>query len=241
MEKTKAQIKKEERLLRQIRNEKKKRRARVMVWSFTALFALVVAALIVFWPKPGPLAFEYDQYPTLGSADAAVKLMEFGDFKCPTCKYFNENILSKIKTEYIDTGKVSLSFQNWTIIWDDSYTAALAGLSVFHQNKDEFWKFYDALFQNQQPGERTVWATADFLVDVARQAGVNVDLDKLRQDIDQQTYADELDKQNAYARRHNFTGTPTVILNGKRLDDETALSYDNLKKAIDKALQQSES
>ncbi|WP_276355964.1 DsbA family protein [Cohnella caldifontis] len=241
MEKTKAQLKKEERILRQIKNEKKKRRSRVMVWSATGLFAVLIAALIVFWPKPGPMTFDYGSYPTLGSADAKVKLMEFGDFKCPTCKYFSEDIMSKIKTEYIDTGKVSLSFQNWTIIWDDSYTAALAGLSVFHQNKDEFWKFYDVMYLNQKPEEKVIWATTDYLVDLAKQAGVNVDYDKLRQDIDQQTYADELDGQNAYARKHNFTGTPTVILNGEKLDDDTALSYDNFKKAIDKALQESES
>lgn len=239
MEKSKAQLKKEERLARQVRNERKKRLTRILVWSITALFVVLIAAAIAFWPKEAPLVFNYGETPTLGAADAKVKIMEFGDFKCPACAYFSQAIMPEIKSEYIDTGKVSLSYQNWTIIAQDSYTAALAGLSIYHQSNEEFWKFYDALYKNQPP-EGQAWATTDFLVDFAKQQGLNIDYDKLRQDIEQETYADELDKQNAFAQKHNFTGTPTVLINGVKLDDETSLNYENFKAAIDKALEEAD-
>ncbi|WP_123039831.1 DsbA family protein [Cohnella candidum] len=235
----KAQRKKEARIQRQLAQEKKRRNMRIMVWSLSGLFVLLIAALIVFWPKPAPLSFEYDKSPLLGNADAKVKIMEFGDFKCPTCAYFSQNIMSKIKTEYIDTGKASLSFQNWTIIGPDSTTAALAGLAIYHQNNDAFWKFYDALYTNQPP-ESESWATVDYLVDTAKKQNLGIDYDLLRKDIENKTYADELAAQNNFAVAHNFTGTPSVLVNGKKLDDNTALNYDNLKAAIDKALKEAD-
>nr|WP_255570139.1 thioredoxin domain-containing protein [Cohnella sp. CFH 77786] len=213
---------------------------RILVWASSAVFVALIAVLVIFWPKPGPLTFDYTKSPSIGPADAKVKLMEFGDFKCPTCAYFSQDIMSKIKTEYIDTGKISLNYQNWTIIAQDSYTAALAGLSIYHQSNEEFWKFYDAMFKNQNPNEKELWATPEFLVNFAKQQGLKIDYDKLKKDIEEGTYKDELDAQNAFARKHNFTGTPTVLLNGVKLDNQTALAYDNLKAAIDKALQESE-
>ena len=235
---TKAKLKKEMRLKRQLELEKKRRNTRILVWSLSAGIVILIVLLAIFWPKPAPFAFQYDKIPTMGAADAKVKLVEFGDFKCPTCKYFSEEITSKLKTEYIDTGKASLSYQNWTIIYDDSYTAALAGLAIYHQNNEEFWKFYDALYANQQAAEKQIWATPEFLVDLAKQEGLAIDYDKLKQDIEQQTYADELDKQNAFARKNQFSGTPTLLINGEKYTG--ALNYESIKAAIDKALQQSE-
>jgi len=237
VEKTRAQIKKEERLKRQLRKERKKRVTRTLVWASSALIVALLVVLIIVWPKPGPVEFAYDRIPTYGSPDAKVKLVEFGDFKCPTCAWFSQTMLSKLKTEpFFENGDVSFSYLNWTIIYEDSVTAALAGLAVFHQNPEEFWKFYEYMYENQQPEEFKVWATPDYLVDAARAAGLNIDFDLLRKDIEEATYRDELDEQNALARKLNLSGTPTLFLNGKKLDWETTSNYDKLKAAIEKAL-----
>lgn len=239
MEKTKAQIKKEERLKRQLQKERKKKVTRTLVWTSSAIIVALLVVLIIFWPKPAPVAFDYDKIPTLGSPDAKVKLVEFGDFKCPTCAWFSKTMLSQLKADsYIDNGDVSFSYQNWTIIYEDSITAALAGLAIYHQNNEEFWKFYDYMYENQQPEEFQVWATPDYLVNAARAAGLNIDFDLLRKDIEEQTYIDELNRQNALARSLNLSGTPTLFLNGERLDWETTSNYEKLKAAIEKALKE---
>lgn len=239
VEKTKAQIKKEERLKRQLQKERKKKVTRTLVWTSSAIIVALLVVLIIFWPKPAPVAFDYDKIPTLGSPDAKVKLVEFGDFKCPTCAWFSKTMLSQLKADsYIDNGDVSFSYQNWTIIYEDSITAALAGLAIYHQNNEEFWKFYDYMYENQQPEEFQVWATPDYLVNAARAAGLNIDFDLLRKDIEEQTYIDELNRQNALARSLNLSGTPTLFLNGERLDWETTSNYEKLKAAIEKALKE---
>jgi len=235
----KSQRKAENRQLRQKQQEQKKRRTRILVWTTAVVFVALIAAILIFKPKEAPVAIDYDNVPTMGSADAKVKIAEFGDFKCPTCQYFSLSLLPEIKKDYIDTGLVSLSFLNYTIITPeaDSTTAALAVQSVYHQNKDEFWKFYDAIYRNQQD-ERTIWATSDFLVELARSEGIKVDYDKLKSDIDNKTYLNEVNAQNKLARSKNFPGTPTVLINGERLDDEHALNLDKLKAQIDKALKE---
>lgn len=237
----KAQKKKQMRQQRQLQLEKKKKTTRIVVWSLTVCFVALIVLLAIFWPKPKPLALDYSQMPTLGSPNAPVKLVEFGDYKCPACAYFALEILSKLKADYIDTGKVSISYQNFTIINEDSYTAALAGSAVYHQSNEEFWKFNEALFYNQQADEKQIWATPDFLVNLAKREGLNLDFDKLKQDIEQRTYAAEVDSQNSFARKNQFTGTPTLLLNGKKLDSNTTLDYNKLKAAIDEALAEVES
>lgn len=237
----KAQSKAESKKLRQQQELRKQRNKRILIWSTAVVVIALIVFAFVFQPKPKPIAIDYGQVPTLGSADAKVKLAEFGDFKCPTCQAFSLTILPEIKKDYIDKGLVSISFLNYPIISPqaDSMTAALAAQSVYHQNKDDFWKFYDALYQNQQD-ERTVWATSDFLVNLAKQQGLQIDYDKLKSDIDNATYLSEVQSQNKLAQDHRFPGTPTLLLNGVQLTDNQALNVDHLKAEIDKALKKAE-
>ncbi|MDI4646592.1 DsbA family protein [Cohnella hashimotonis] len=236
----KAQRKKEERLKREAQALKRRKQSRIWVWTTVVAAVAIIVLAIVFRPEPEDLNFNYETLPTVGQADAPVKLVEFGDFKCTTCKYFNDEIYPKLKTDFIDTGKISLSFMNFTIIspQTDSRTAALAAQAVYHQNNDEFWKFYHAVYENQG-AESATWATSDFLVKLAQDKSLKLDFDKLKKDIDDATYKSEVDKHNKIARDNNFTGTPTLILNGKKLSDSQALTYENLKAEIEKALKES--
>jgi protein-disulfide isomerase len=233
--------KKEQRLKRELEEQSKSRKMRVLVWSVAVCFVALIAVLIVFKPKPGAVDIAYNKLPTLGKADAPVKITEVGDFKCPICAYFGLTITPQIKKDYIDTGKVSLSYENWTIIYQDSFDAALAGQAVYHQSNEEFWKFYDAILKNQQDqhkqDEHVIWATPEYLTNLAKQQGLKLNYDKLKQDIVNGTYQDEINSQNQFAEKQKFSGTPTILINGRKLDDKTALNYETLKAAIDKALQ----
>jgi protein-disulfide isomerase len=40
--------------------------------------------------------FSYAGQPGIGSPNAPVKLMEFGDFKCPACKAFHDTIYPQL-------------------------------------------------------------------------------------------------------------------------------------------------
>jgi len=235
----KAQRKKEERLKKEALAAKRRKQSRIWVWSTVVAAVAIIALAIVFRPQPEDLNFDYGKLPTIGQADAPVKLVEFGDFKCTTCKFFSEEIYPQLKKDFIDTGKISLSFMNFTIIspQTDSRTAALAAQAVYHQSNDEFWNFYHAVYENQG-AERDTWATSDFLVKLAQDKGLKLDFAKLKKDIDDATYQSEVDKHNKIARDNKFGGTPTIVLNGSVLSDRQALTYANLKAEIEKALKE---
>lgn len=217
----------------QLANKQKKRQ---IIWISTvaALIALVIIVLAID-PKPAQKveSFDYDNLPVLGSSDAPVKIVEFGDFKCPACKNVNSIIKPQLVNDFINEGKASFYFVNLPFLGPDSYTAALAVQSVYHQNKEDYWTYFDAIYNNQGD-ETTVWATADALVEIAKLANVSVDYDLLKKDIEQQTYASEVDEQYAKGNGIGVSSTPTLFINGVQYSDNIG-DYAKLKQAIEDA------
>jgi len=218
---------------RRIEQEKQKR-SRLMFAATLGAVVIALALAVILKPKPGPVEFAYDSLPRLGAAEAPVKIVEFGDFKCPTCQYFSREVAPKLKQDYIDKGIASLHYMNFPFLGPDSTTAAIAAQSVFHQSNDAFWTFYDALFE-QQGDERVVWATPEFLTGLIRDRNIPVDADKVAEQIRDKTYAEEVEAQKSLGERYKVTGTPTLFVNGVKV--ENGFDYDNLKKAIEEALQ----
>ena len=51
----------------------------------------------------------------LGPADARVTITEFASMTCTHCAAFNRDVFPKIKSEYIDTGKVRYVFREFPL------------------------------------------------------------------------------------------------------------------------------
>jgi protein-disulfide isomerase len=175
----------------------------------------------------------YAGHPKLGSDSAPVKLMEFGDFKCPTCKMFHDFIFPQLKKEYIDTGKVQMFFTNLQFIGPDSVTAGEAGESVFHQKPEAFWAFYDAVYTHQGK-ETETWATPAFLADLVKKYVPGVDVNRLQQDLKNKTYEAEVKKDGDYASSLNVTAVPAIFINGKKV--ENGMDYQAIKQMIEQEL-----
>lgn len=218
---------------------KQQQRKRRLLWFSTVgvLLALIIIVLSLdLKPAVKAAEFDYASLPVLGSEDAPVKIVEFGDFKCPSCKIANETIKPPLTSDYIEQGDVAFYFANLPFLAEDSMTAALAVQSVYHQNAEVYWDYFDAVFANQ--GEEGVaWATSDFLVGLAQEINLPVDYELLRQDIENKTYQSEVNDQYNKADDLNVQGTPAFFINGieyhGRLGD-----YAAFKKAVDEALEQ---
>ena len=68
------------------------------------------------------------------------------DFQCPFCQRFALQIKPLIVSEYVETGKASLTFRNLAFLGDESHWAAVAADLAAEQ--DRFWPFHDYLFAN---------------------------------------------------------------------------------------------
>lgn len=118
--------------------------------------------------------FAYDQQPVQGNKDASVKIVEFGDYKCPSCKNFGEEIYPQLKKDYLDNDKAAFYFINNQFLGDDSVKAGIAGEAVYAQDPEAFWKFHDAIFKSQG-SQSEAWATKDFLMKLAKKEAPDID------------------------------------------------------------------
>jgi protein-disulfide isomerase len=221
--------------LAEVARKKKMRFGMLIVGAIIIVAVIVLAVIQAIQPKKG-FPFDYASQPTIGQASAPIKMVEFGDFKCPICKTFATTVYPQLKKDFIDTGKVQLSFYDFQII-DKSMPAALAAKSVFHQNKEAFWTYYDALYEAQQD-EKVDWATSTFLTELAKTKKIPVDYDLLKKDIDDSKYLKDVQAEYAIAaNKVKITGTPALFINGFVIPFDVTMDYAKLKAAIEKELQ----
>ena len=80
----------------------------------------------------------------LGNPDAKITLVEYGDFQCPFCGKFFEEVGPTLLTNYINTGKIRFVYRDYAFLGDESNKAALASWCAGDQGK--FWQYHDYLF-----------------------------------------------------------------------------------------------
>ena len=165
----------------------------------------------------------------LGPANASVTITEYASMTCPHCAAFNETVFPKIKSEYIDTGKVRYVFREFPL---DIKAAAGSMLSrcIAKDDAGKYFAVTDMLFRQQN--DWVMKNTTETLTRIGKQAGLSQQavedclkdqalLDKIAAD---QKYASEVLKVNS---------TPTFFLNGEMIRGETSFAeFDKRIKAL---------
>ena len=84
----------------------------------------------------------------LGPADASVTITEYASMTCPHCAAFNASVFPKIKSAFIDTGKVRYVFREFPL----DIRAAAGSMLARCIAKDDAGKYFavvDLLFKQQ--------------------------------------------------------------------------------------------
>jgi protein-disulfide isomerase len=174
-----------------------------------------------------------DDDPVLGSPNAKVLMIEFGDYQCPSCRMFWKDVEPRIKKEYIDTGKVKLVFRDFPIvqIHPEALLAAMAVDCSADQNK--YWEYHDKVFREQyNKGDDLVRFKAADLKKWAKDIGL--DPAKFDQCLDSEKYKNEVLKDKADGDAVSVQGTPTFFINGHVIGG--AQPYPAFKSLIDSLL-----
>ncbi|MBM7644653.1 protein-disulfide isomerase [Scopulibacillus daqui] len=234
---------------RERENQKQKRRQRQMIVISTIIVVVLIAGIVAIvlqninknkTAEPSPnagkqtqtkAAINYNGQPMMGQADAPVRIAEFGDYKCIYCKKFEETIVPKLKKDFIDTGKAKFYFINDTIFGENSQLAANAAEAVFHQDPKGFWAFHQKLYKSQGPEDKN-WVTKELLLKIAKETVPSIDMNKLRNDINNMSYQDDIVKDYSMAQNIGVKGTPALYINGKQVDP---FNYQEIKEAIKEA------
>lgn len=179
----------------------------------------------------------YEGQPSLGNQEAPVKIVEFGDFKCPHCKTWEDEVFPQLKEKYIDQGIVQFFFVNLAFIGPDSLYAAEVGEAVATQGYDLFFKYYDLVYKNQQD-ENTVWATEEYLFGLIEEHIPEVNLERLRSDLEEGKYKENVTNDIDFATDIGLNSVPAVFVNGQKVNNP--FDFKSIEKLIDKAKKSAE-
>ena len=147
---------------------------------------------------------------TLGRPQAKVKLVEFGDLKCPICKAFSEEVIPGVIESKIRSGAARLEFRNYTIIDEQSKPAGAAAIAAGEQGRG--WQFIELFYRNQG-NETQPYVTDAFLTAIAKKAGVK-DIARWNRERRSKRILDQVSKTTAEAERLGFEGTPSFAVEG---------------------------
>jgi len=178
--------------------------------------------------RPGPLPDI-----VLGKPDAPVTIVEYASMTCPHCANFSKTTFPKLKSQYIDTGKVRFVFREFPL--DDlAAAAAMLARCIDKSNGEKAVAVIEVLFASQDK-----WAVRNPippLQQIAKQAGMSQQaFDECLKD--QKLYNDILAMRERASKEYQVQSTPTLFVNGKMQRGET--SIEELAKVIDPLLPKS--
>lgn len=190
-----------------------------------AVFVVLVAigGLVVFLnnqaTSPGAVPEANDTFDSetgaISFGDGEDTVSVFLDFQCPICNSFDNQYGEQLEAAAAD-GRITLEYHPIAILdrfsqgTEYSSRSAGAAFCVAESNPELYLDFAKTLFENQ-PAENSSGLTNDQLVGFATQVGA----DDAVACITDETYRKF---GAAQAKAHDIKGTPTIEVNGKRLD-----------------------
>jgi protein-disulfide isomerase len=161
----------------------------------------------------------------LGPATASVTITEYGSMTCPHCAKFNETVFPKIKSEYIDTGKVRYVFREFPRDPKDAAASMLAR-GIARDDAGKYFAVIDSLFKQQN---QFLEKSTETLIRIGKQAGLSQQAVKAC--IKDQALLDKLAADRKFAIEVlKVDGTPTFFINGAML--KGAPSFEAFDKRI---------
>lgn len=162
-----------------------------------------------------------------GNENASVELVEYSDFQCPACGQFYP-LVKEVVEEYGDD--LRFEYRHFPLTAIHPYAAPAARASEAAGQQGKFWEMHDLLFENQSVWTRGTQVDAYF-IQLAEQ--LELDIPTFRRQLGSSVINQAVVDDVRDAQDRGFTGTPTFLLNGKKMSFET---YADFKKQIEDAL-----
>ncbi|HID9439999.1 thioredoxin domain-containing protein [Staphylococcus epidermidis] len=160
------------------------------------------------------------------------KIIIYGDFKCPYCKQLEEEIVPKLKKEYIDKDKVKYKFVNMAFLGEDSIKGSRAGHAVENIAPKQYFKFQKLMF-SKQPNNEKEWITEKLIdqqidkLNISHRKAEKIKTDYKKKNS--QSWKDAKKDQKT-CKKKNIQEAPTVFINGKEV--QNVYDYQEYKKYL---------
>jgi protein-disulfide isomerase len=175
----------------------------------------------------------------LGEPNAPVTLIEYASATCPHCADFHAEVFEQLKTNYIDTGKVRYVFREFLTAPPE---VALAGFQLARcggASPDQYFIRLGEVFRQRRSGalfaSGTMEGVRQKFIDIGAAAGLSQE--QVMQCINDQAGAERARRiAEAANRDFQITGTPTFVLNGRKVEDPSVVTYEGLARLIEAEL-----
>ncbi|NKZ07495.1 DsbA family protein [Actinomadura latina] len=232
---------------RQAAREKQRRLLAIVLGSVVAVALIVVATVLVIDQKNkngraevhqgalAPLSRQDDGSIVMAKAGVTKPELEiFEDFQCPICKQFEAATGETVEKLALE-GKVKVVYRPFHLfgqqkdpIKTNSLRSAEAALCV---PAEKWISYHDALFKFQ-PAEGEKGFSPDDLVKWGKDIGVSdPNFEKCVRDEQKKPQVDAM--TNYALQQRGVDGTPTVFLNGQKLDSSHFMNPAGLRAAIE--------
>ncbi len=168
---------------------------------------------------------------TLGNPKAKVTVIEYASPTCPVCANFMMNMYPRLKSDYIDKGRIFYVYRTFLRNPDDASAEKLARCMP----KGKYMSFTDSLFRNQAKwdyefGIPTPDGVHAALLELAGAAGMSAaDANRcLAAKTDEEAISKVGDDGVA---KYNVAATPTFVING-----QSQAGFDAFFERLDAAL-----
>lgn len=198
------------------------------------LLGATALALVGGCNNAGGAAISADDV-VLGAENAPVTLIEYASTTCPHCAAFHAEVWDELKANYIDTGRVRFVFREFPT---PPPAVAVAGFQLARCGgaaPEQYFVRISELFRQQQAmfASGSMEGIRRRLIEIGAAAGLSEE--QVNECITDSSAGDRVNRIIEGARQYNITGTPTLILNNRKLEP-TPATYEDLARAIEAEL-----
>ena len=166
---------------------------------------------------------------TVGNKDAKITIIAFESLTCSHCANFHKNVFPELKKEFLDTGIAKIEFRHFPLD-----IAAFNASKVAQCKNDGHSDILESLYANQQKWVKgsSIQEANKNLQKFLKNEGFSIDFDSCvnNKEIEDFVLNDRIDG----TKNFKVSSTPTIIINNEKF--EKALTYKNLKKALEKLI-----
>jgi protein-disulfide isomerase len=158
-----------------------------------------------------------------GAKDAALTLIEYGDFQCPYCARAH-TALTELSDEL---GGIRLVFRHLPLADFHPLAERAAEAAEAAGSQGKFWDMHDMLFEQQ----RQVMDKQDLAV---LAESLDLDIERFRADVLERRHRARVQRDLERAHHDGASGTPSFYINGVRYQGDS--DRDSLEQALSEAL-----
>jgi len=177
------------------------------------------------------VTIRYDNSIVIGSDNSKVEIIIYSSLTCPHCAKFHNDVLPKIKKEFVETGDAKIILTDFPLD-----LASLNASKIIHCAKDNSKiKLLDAIYEKQK-----IWTNGNNI------EAINENLKKIVSDLKINNFNfDEclndkvsekliLEGRIKAQEKYKVDSTPQIIINKKKYDGPT--DFTNIAKKIKKLI-----